>query len=173
MLWQTINQLDEELVRSRRYGVIEMIDGRFQALHFRPWPRMVTVLDVVWTGPRYHRRTPGDRCLVYYHQPRAMPNFLALAYVLSARDCRLATFRGGVAVLDEIARIKQTDAIVCDAWNSRISNRLLARWGWEPHAPSRWHRNYIKRFYGVYASAMPASPSASGSIDLVAAGAGR
>jgi hypothetical protein len=22
--------------------------------------------------------------------------------------------------------------------------------GWEPHKPQRWHRNFIRRFYGVY-----------------------
>jgi hypothetical protein len=27
---------------------------------------------------------------------------------------------------------------------------MLARFGWEQHAASRWHRNYIKRFYGEY-----------------------
>ena len=53
-------------------------------------------------------------------------------------------------VLDSIAEIKQIDAIVCDAGNVRLSERLMARLGWEPHQPSRWHRNYIRRFYGVY-----------------------
>jgi hypothetical protein len=48
-------------------------------------------------------------------------------------------------VLDEVARIKNCDAIVCDASYYRISDRLLARWGWQAHKPQRWHRNYIKR----------------------------
>ena len=26
----------------------------------------------------------------------------------------------------------------------------MARLGWEPHKPQRWHRNYIRRFYGTY-----------------------
>jgi hypothetical protein len=75
---------------------------------------------------------------------------LALTYVLSTRQCRLATFKGALDVLDEIARLKGTDALLCDAANSRISDRLLSRWGWQSHCPSRWHRNFIKRFYGVY-----------------------
>lgn len=170
-MWQTIHNLDADLIRSHRYGVIEMVDGRLQALYFRPWPRMVSVIDVAWLGPRYHRRTPGNRCYVYYHQPRRCPNFLALAYLLSARDCTLATVLSGLKVLDEVARIKSTDALVCDAWNSRLSGRLLARWGWEPHAPSRWHRNYIKRFYGNYPN--PSAAASTVPIDLVPAVAGR
>jgi hypothetical protein len=53
-------------------------------------------------------------------------------------------------VLDEIARLKRSDALLCDVSNWRISERLMARFGWEPHCPSRWHRHYIKRFYGEY-----------------------
>jgi hypothetical protein len=53
-------------------------------------------------------------------------------------------------VLDEIARIKQTDAIVCDVRNARISDRLLRRWGWESHVPQSRRRHFIKRFYGEY-----------------------
>ena len=81
--------------------------------------------------------------------------------------CTLSTFHGGLNVLDQIAQIKNADALLCDAWNSRISDRLLSRWGWQPHTKSRWHRNYIKRFYGTYpAASMPA-------IDLVTSGTGR
>lgn len=55
-----------------------------------------------------------------------------------------------LAALDEIARIKQTDALLADVLNFRISPRMLARYGWASHKPSRWHRHYIKRFYGSY-----------------------
>jgi len=57
----------------------------------------------------------------------------------------------GIApILDEIARLKQSDALLCDAISERITTRLLSREGWEPHCPSLFHRHYIKRFYGVY-----------------------
>ena len=36
-----------------------------------------------------------------------------------------------------------------------ISDRLLARLGWEAHKPQRWHRNYIRRYYGEYPTAAP------------------
>ncbi len=53
-------------------------------------------------------------------------------------------------MLDQIAWLKQSDALVCDAWNDRLSERMAARYGWEPHLSSRWHRHFIKRFYGDY-----------------------
>ncbi len=141
---------DCEALRRGRFGVIEVRNGRLAAIHLRAWPKIGSALEVEWLGQRVHRARPGDRCLVYYNQPRRFPNFLALKYVVSQRDCTLATFHRALEVLDEVARVKRTDALLCDVWNARISDRLLARWGWEPHKPARWHRNHVKRFYGVY-----------------------
>jgi hypothetical protein len=139
-----------EALRRARYGVIEIRDGRLAAIHLRAWPKIISVLEIEWLGRRRHREQPGDCCLLYYNQPRRHPNFLVLKYVVSNRDCTLATGRRALDVLDELARIKHSDALLCDVWNARISDRLLARWGWEPHCASRWHRHHIKRFYGVY-----------------------
>ncbi len=133
-----------------RYGVIEMVEGRLAAIHVRAWPKIISTLEIAWLGRRWHERRLGDRCLIYYNQPRRHPNFLVLKYTVSNRGTTLATFQRGLAVLDELARLKHSDAILCDVCNLRISERLLARWGWEPHRPSRWHRHYIKRFWGVY-----------------------
>ena len=44
---------------------------------------------------------------------------------------------------------------------------VLQRLGWEPHCPSRWHRNYIKRFYGVYPSHAFASKEPVGPFETV------
>ena len=55
------------------------------------------------------------------------------------------------------ARIKRSDALLCDVASNRISDRLMRRWGWESHKPQRWHRNFIKRFYGQYPSSRFAS----------------
>lgn len=153
MAWfETITDLSAaaDRIRRRRYGVIETVDGRFEKLVFRPWPKLVAMADAAWLLGWQRRPATGNRCWLYFNQPRRHDNFLALKYVVSTRDCTLATFRNATTVLDEIARIKKTDALLTDAASWRISGRLLARWGWEPHCPSRWHRNYIKRFYGVY-----------------------
>ena len=140
---------DADLLRQRRYGVIEVRGGRLAAIHLRPWPKFVSLLDVFF-GNWYHDHMPGDHVRLYYNQPRRFPNFLTLKYVISARGTSWATFHRALATLDEIARIKSSDALLCDAANFRISPRLMAREGWERHTSSRWHRNYIKRFYGEY-----------------------
>ena len=132
--------------------MIDVRDGQLAAIHVRRFPKIVSALEIEWLGRRRHNNSPGDRCRLYYNQPRRHGNYLALVYVVSDRDCTFASFRRAVELLDEVARVKQSDAILCDVWNLRISDRLLARWGYEPHKPQRWHRNHIKRFYGAYPS---------------------
>lgn len=141
---------DCEIVRRGRYGVIEVVCGRLKAIHLRAWPKIASALEIEFWGRRWHETKPGDRCLLYYNQPRSCPNYLALKYVVSQRDCTLATAYRGLEILDEVARVKRSDAILCDVWNERISDEMLVRSGWEPHKPQRWHRHFIKRFYGVY-----------------------
>jgi hypothetical protein len=154
MRWliETISNFEAErdLVRERRYGVIETVGGEFVAIHLRPWPKLVSLPEIVPLGLRYHRRGAADRCLLYYNQPRRMPTFLALKYIVSTAGTSYRTFRASLVVLDAIAALKRVDAIVCDAANARLSDRLMARLGWEPHKPQPWHRNFIRRFYGEY-----------------------
>ena len=146
-LFDAVLDLDSqgELVRRRPYGVIDVEDGCWRRICLRPFPKLSMPWDWWLWGDAYHRRRPGNRCLLYYNQPRHHPRFLALKYVVSTRDTTLATFRRAFCILDEVARLKGSDALLCDASNARISDRLLARWGWQPHKPQRWHRNFIKR----------------------------
>jgi hypothetical protein len=139
-----------ERIRSARWGMIETVGGELRVVYLRPWPKLVSLPEFLPLGPRYHVRGPADRCRLYYNQPLRMPNFLALKYVVSTSGTTYRTFRKSLSVLDAIAELKQTDAIVCDAANSRLSERFMARMGWKPHMPQRWHRNYIRRFYGTY-----------------------
>jgi hypothetical protein len=134
-----------DLIRRSRYGVIETTDGRLTRVVLRPWPKIITALGSGLVGRLEHRLRRGNRCRLYFNQPRSCPNFLALRYVVTTRDADYATFRKALAVLDEIARLKQTDALLCDAANLRLSDRFMARLGWVPHAPMLGHRNFIKR----------------------------
>jgi hypothetical protein len=143
-------EANREAIRAARYGAIEVRDGKLHAIRLRPWPKFVSMPEVLPLGPRYHARGVSDRCLLYYNQPWRMPNFLALKYIVSNTGTSYRTFREALRALDRLAAVKQIDAIVCDAGNDRLSGRLMARFGWEPHKPQRWHRNYIRRFYGVY-----------------------
>ena len=155
-LWfDKIDDLNEgrEALRRARYGVVVTRAGRLEAVHLKPWPKLLSWRDFWPVGPRYHGRGPSDHCRLYYNQPLTASSFLALKYVVSTPATSYATFKAALNVLDTIAELKKSDAIVCDAANSRISDRLLARLGWEAHCPQRWHRNFIKRFYGHYAGA--------------------
>jgi hypothetical protein len=147
--FETVTDLADEqqraLVGRRRYGRIEMSDGCLERILLRPLPKLAAPFDLAW-GRLVHRSAAGNRCWLYYNQPPGLDQFLALKLVVSTREATLASFRGALEVLDEVARIKQTYAIVCDAAYWRISDRLLTRWGWQAHKPQRWHRNFIKRF---------------------------
>jgi len=151
-LFQTIDDLrsGRHVLRERRYGVIEVRNGCFQQIRLRPLPKIVTVPGIVWIGARRHRIESGDWMRLYYNQPRRFPSYLVLKYILSGRDGSLASLNRVLETLDEIARIKGSDALLCDVANWRISTAILGRWGWEPHCPSPWHRHYIKRFYGQF-----------------------
>ena len=150
--FETVTDLEEgaEVLRRRAYGVIEAAEGRFCRVLLRPFPKIVSLPEVLLVGSWHHRHYRRDRCLLYYNQPRRFPNFLVVKYVLSGRGARYATFRRVLDVLDQIARLKRTDALLCELTSWRISRRMMLRWGWEPHCPSRWRRHYIKRFYGEY-----------------------
>ena len=155
MAWfETVRDVSfqRDVIRSRRYGVIEACRGELVAIHFRPWPKLVS-LPEVYLANQLHQRRRGDKCLVYFNQPIRHSRFLAVTFAVSSGDCRLRTLHAARGALEAIAEIKQVDALLCDAWNVRISERLLVRWGWEPHCQSRWHRNFIRRFYGVYPTA--------------------
>lgn len=155
-LGQTLDDFDanREQIRAGRYGIVEMEAGRLVAIHLRPWPKLFSLGEFWPLAFRYHARGVPDRCLLYYNQPRRQPNFLALKYIVSTEGTSYRTFRSALVVLDAIAELKKTDAIVCDAANLRITDRLLSRLGWEPHKPERWHRNFIRRFYGSYPGAV-------------------
>jgi hypothetical protein len=151
-LFDTITDLSSgaETLRRRRYGVIEFAEGRFRGVCLRPFPKIVSAPGIMLFGNGFHRHFSSDRLWLYYNQPWQCSNFLVLKYVVSGRRSCYASLVRSLDVLDEIARLKRSDALLCDVGNWRIGTRMLARSGWEPHCPSRWHRHYIKRFYGEY-----------------------
>ncbi len=153
-LFESVDNLqrDADVLRRRPYGVICMENGGLREVRLRPWPKLISVAEIAWWGRGVHERLSGDRCWLYYNQPRRHRSFLALKYIISSHQATFQTFRRSLMVLDEIARLKQTDAIVCEVRNLRISDRLLRRWGWESHLSQSRQRHFIKRFYGSYPS---------------------
>ena len=152
--FQTITELDSnhDTIRNRRYGVIETIEGEFVRVRFRPWPKIISMAEIGWLGNSAHTSKNGDRCVLYFNQPLSSPNFLALKYVVTNLGSSYKTFRKALTVLDRIAEIKRTDAIVTEASNLRLSDRFMQRMGWERHLEQSKRRHFIKRFYGIYPS---------------------
>lgn len=135
----------------RAYGTIIVEDGEFQRIRFKPWPKIISSLEINLLGQKTHNAAESqDRCTLYYNQPFFHKRFLALKYIVSTKGTSFKSFRLAVRVLDEVARIKQSDAIVSEVTNFKISNRLMKRWGWESHLKDRPNRHFIKRFYGEY-----------------------
>lgn len=142
----TVSQLSDRTVLARRYGVIEARHGLMQAVHFRPFPKFASHAEAWLDRTTRNWRRAEDVCWLYFNEPRSCPGFLTLAYVFSSSKTSLATALAALAALDEIARIKRCDAIVCDASNLRLSERMMKRYGFVRHAQSLAGRNFIKRF---------------------------
>lgn len=140
----------EAAIQERRYGVIQTAKGEFEKIVFRPWPKLISGLEANWWSSTRGGETLYDECRLYFAAPMSAPGFLALSYIRSTMRTTLATFRLAVRLLDHVARLKNSDAIVCEAFNRRISDRLLKRWGWEQHLLASKRRHWIKRFYGDY-----------------------
>lgn len=88
--------------------------------------------------------------MVDFHVPRSAPNYLTLDYVRSGSQTTYRTSIGGCHVLNEIAKIKNSVAIVAHVTNSRITDRFLCRQGYQRHMPAWRGRHFIRRFYSGY-----------------------
>lgn len=151
-LFETITDIaaNVDKIKSRSYGMIEIEDEQLVAIQLRPWPKLISAVEAAWIGGWKHRRDKKNRCVLYYNQPMAHQNFLTLAYVQSTLGTSYASFRQSLMVLDHVAMIKGSDAILCEVTNLRISDRFLRRMGWERHMENSKKRHWIKRFYGDY-----------------------
>ncbi len=143
----------QDTLTRRRSGRIVTGAGGFQAVYGRWWPYYGNLARVIWDN--MFRGGKTDSCQLFYHQPWGAPGFLTLDYVQSTSATSLSTFYAATLALDEIARLKNTDAIVCHVTNNRISDRLLERWGWQRHCQHWRGRHFIKRFYGEYPLVSP------------------
>lgn len=133
-----------------RYGFIETSGGDLLRIQFRPWPKLISVSEALWFGRWRHETGRGDRCRLYFNQPIRHGNYLNLAYVESSAASSFRNLYLAMQILDLVGWRKRSDAILCEVTNSRISDRLMRRWGWEQHLLNSGRRHWIKRFYGDY-----------------------
>ena len=148
--WQPVRDFHSGTRQLQRWrcGRIVMRSGRLIEVQHRLFPGSVSVAQVWWQGK--FKRQSEDVCLLDYHQPLASPGFLTLDYIRAGKGTSYKTFVGACHVLDEIARIRQANAIVAHVSNGSISDRLLIRLGWQRHLTDWPGRHWIRRFYGVY-----------------------
>lgn len=151
-LFETIDNLqrDADKVRERAYGAIEVTAGKLVRIQFRPYPKLISGMEARWDAATRFKRRQRDTCRLYYNQPLFHRNYLALSYIESSIDTTWHTLFSTLQLLDRIAYLKQSDAILAELSSDRISDRLMRRWGWERHLPGSRKRHFIKRFYGEY-----------------------
>jgi hypothetical protein len=140
----------QDLLRARSCGMIIAEAGDFLRIDGRWWAKRPTIWRAILD--RYFRPFHGDRCQLYYHLPRSSPGFIALDYLVSGSGTSLKTVTMALQVLDRIAEIRKSDAIVAHLSNSRVTSRLLKRLGWERHLGGTTSPHVIRRFYGRYPS---------------------
>ncbi len=139
--------IDCERLSKSRYGLIEVVDGQLVGIKFRYWPKTASRFGVWWSELiGRHRSERQDRCLLYYNEPRSCPGFLTLPFIESGRQATIRTVFSAMDALDDVARMKNCRAIVCEAANPRISDRLLVRRGYERQMLQAKGRHFIKRF---------------------------
>lgn len=143
---------DWSRVKLRSSGMIVAQAGRFDELLLFWLPRHTTVWRV-WFDQRC-RRLPQDQCRIYYRQPFAAPTYLTLDYFVSGLKTSVKTVDAALRTLDRVAELKRSDAIVAQLKNSRLSSRLLKRYGWERHLGGESSPHIIRRFYGNYPSSV-------------------
>ncbi len=151
---RTVNPVVVDLASSSaelerwRCGRIVTSQGRLKYVQ-RRWLGYRASIWRVALDRRWRRKTAVE-CELYYHHNMFSSDYLVLGYVSSHAASSLSSFYCATLVLDEIARIKRSHAIVTEVSNPRLSDRLLNRWGWERHCLTWPGRHFIKRFYGTY-----------------------
>ena len=141
-----------DLIAASPYGMIEASQGKVQFVQLRPWPKLVSGVEALWLGGWSHRRLQRDRAQFWYSQPMAHKNFLVLSYAVSEMGTTVLTLRAALRALDRVAELKRSDAILCQATNTRLTDRVMRFWGFERHLQHKKERHYIRRFYGEYLS---------------------
>ena len=141
---------DAEKIKRRSYGMIEVVDGSLVGIHLRPWPKLISGIEAKWADGWGKKRTQKNQSQVYFSQPIGHRNYLALSYAVTTLQTTWATLSLSLAVMDYVAYLKQSNAIVTEVSNARISDRLMERLGYERHLQSEKKRHWIKRFYGEF-----------------------
>ena len=133
---------DVEKLHSIRYAEL-LVTSSFLEIRKRFWPRLASYWDVFWD----EKISKGNvnSCHVFFSFPRKAPGFLTVNYFRTGAQTEYSTILFATQVIEQIARIRACRAIVCQVISKRISERLMKRWGYVPHAKSLGAGHYIRR----------------------------
>lgn len=134
---------NEGAINSWSYGEIELSDGKLLRIRPRWWPRFGSHWESLQDS--YVRALPEGLLRAYYAFPWRAPGFLSVLYAQGGPKTQYKTIARAVAVMDEIAGLRNSQAIVCQVVSNLASERLMLRWGYVPHASSLGDNHYIKR----------------------------
>jgi len=125
------------------YGEVLLSHGELVAIYPRWWPKIASRWEAI--QHTLLRSLPEDVCRAYYAFPRRAPGYMTVIYAHSGPNTHYRTLYRGVKVMEDIARLRNTKAMVCESVNARVDERLLNRWGYVKHAVSLGGNHYIKR----------------------------
>ena len=134
---------NQDLIRTWRYGEVELFNGEIVAIYPRWWPRFGSQWES-WQDS-FHCTLAADSCRAYYAFPQRAPGFMSVLYARSGPGTQYKTIARAARAMDEIARIRDAQAIVCQMVSERGTERLMKRWGYVRHAFSLGDNHYIKR----------------------------
>lgn len=109
----------------------------------RLWPRIASSLDVIWD----EKSSAGEpnSCRVFLSFPKRAPGYMTVNYLRTGPDTEYRILARATKIVDQIAIVRNCQAIVCQVISRRISERLLQRWGYVPHAKSLGNGHFIRR----------------------------
>ncbi len=126
-----------------RYGVVEVHNDRSYRIYRRLLPKMPSVWEA-WLDAKW-RRLPENQLRLYYNVSYRCEGYMILAYAQAGQNTSVANFRTGLSVLEEVAKLKRLQAIVCHATNPRLTERVMNYFGYTRHATHLKGYHYIKR----------------------------
>ena len=137
-------------LKKRPYGMIEVINEQFTQIQLRPWPKFLSGIEAKWADGWGRKRSQKNQSQVFYSQPLSQRNYLTLTYAITTLQTSWTTLSYSLALLDYVAFVKRSDAILTEVSNRRISDQVMERLGYERHLHNSRKRHFIKRFYGEY-----------------------
>lgn len=128
---------------SKLWAAELLVNGSSFTIQKRLWPRIASSFDVFW-DEKVSSGEPNS-CRVFLSFPKRAPGYLTVNYLCTGPNTEYRILARATKIVDQIAIVRNCQAIVCQVISQRISERLLQRWGYVPHAQSLGNGHFIRR----------------------------